>query len=362
MVLVVAAVIALAIIAGLIFYFLNNKPVAPVATVQEKSATKTEEPAKIKEETITPLHLEYALKNFGPGNSNAISYYIENKTVCDGRDAYLGVAKFQTGGNNPQMQYAKFTIYTDNGQMAISTWVNETGMAFDDAISKYNDMNLPLMLSEIFTYAGKNLNSAEYWRTESPILLKGVYTGQSMGDYSIVPQENDNTGAVACKKFKIIVKSTNTDGYFNSCVAQKINDIDLPFTVSMAFENAQGPSWTLKSFDNEKSGIAWIPQCLLPVACKYIAAPPQSEKTACAANGGQIETNYDEQGCAAEYKCMTQTDRAAAAIKRMQNPECPVNQKVADKVLQCWKNNQPNFDPNGYDNAGCMINIANCRQ
>lgn len=354
-------ILVLAISGGLFFYFQNEKTI-PAPILRQSEQKKEDAETKPAEESITPLRLDYAISNFGPGQSNTISYYIENKTTCDNRPAYLGLMEIRPNDKNSQTQYAKFTIYADNGQMAVSTWVNETGMAFDDAVSKYNDLDLPLTLNRLFAYAGKNFNDREYWETTSPILLKNVFTGQSTGDYSIIPQENDDTGAVPCKKFKMVVKSTDTDGFFNVCVARKIGDINLPFVVSMAFENAQGPGWTLKNFANEKSKIAWIPQCLAPVACENIIQPAQSERTACNLRGGQIETNFDQQGCVTEYKCMTQAEIAAATIARMQNPECLVSQKVLDKILQCRKNNLPNFDPAGYDNSGCLADIANCRQ
>jgi hypothetical protein len=353
-------VAALAISGGLFFYF-QNKETTPIPILQSETKNEAAK-AKPAEESITPLRLDYAISNFGPGQNNTISYYIENKTICDNRPAYLGLMEIQSNDKNSQTQYAKFTIYADNGQMAVSTWVNETGMAFDDAVSRYNDLDLPLMLNGLFAYAGKNFNDSEYRETTSPILLKNVSTGQSTGDYSIIPQENDNSGAIPCKKFKMVVKSTNTDGFFNACVAQKIGDINLPFVVSMAFENAQGPGWTLKSSSNEKSKVAWIPQCLVPITCENIAQPAQSERTACNLRNGQIETNFDQQGCITEYKCMTQAEIASATIARMQNPQCSVSQKVIDKYLQCRKNNMPNFDPAGYDQQGCLVDIVNCRQ
>lgn len=347
--LIIVAVIGIAIVAGLVFYFQGKR-----------NTGETPGSTKEKEEVITPLRLDYTIKNFGPGGANTFSYYIEKKKSCDNREAYLGLIKIQSNDDNSQPQYAKFTIFADNGQTAVTSWSNETNMAFDDIAPFYNELNLPLMLNELFVYAGKNFNSNEYWETENPVLLKDVSTGRSMGDYSIIPLEEDSNGLVPCKKFKIVMKTTNTDGYFTACVARKIGDISLPFIVSFAFQNEQGPSWELKSFASEKSGIAWVPQCLKPVTCAYITEPSQAERIACSSGGGQIENDFDEQGCIKEYKCLAQLEIASLAISRVQNSGCQINQAVLNKYLQCRKNNMPNFDPVAYDNQGCLIDI-NCR-
>lgn len=354
-ILIVVVIIAIAIILGLAFYFQGRKKEGILGT--EGTAGLNEEK---KEETITPLRLDYTINNFGPGGANTLSYYIEKKKSCDNREAYLGLIKVQTNDKNSQPQYAKITIFTDNGEMAVTSWSNETNMAFDDITPFYNELDLPLMLNEIFVYAGKNFNSNEYWETENPILLKDVSTGRSKGNYSIIPLEEDNSGLVPCKKFKIVMKTTNVDGYFTACVARKIGDISLPFIVSFAFQNEQGPSWELKSFTSEKSGIAWVPQCLKPVTCAYVTEPSQTERIVCNSGGGQIENDFDEKGCIKAYKCMSQSDRAKEAISRVQNPTCQINQIVLNKYLQCLKNNIPNFDTTKYDNQGCLTDI-NCR-
>jgi len=358
----IVAILVLVAISGLFVYYRNkNTGQTPVPVQKEAEIKASGTEIDQKEETITPLRLDYAINNFGPGGNGTMSYYIENKTTCDNRQAFLGLMKMQSNDKNLQPQYGKFSLFSDNGQIAVSQWNNETSLAFDDAKPTYNDLNLLLTLNGIFAYAGKNFNSKEYLETESPVLLKGVSTGRSVGDYSIIPQEFDNGGIVPCKKFKIAVKSTNTNGSFTACVAQNIGGIELPFIVSLAFDSQQGPSWKLVNFANEKSKIAWIPQCLAPVTCNYIAEPAATDNVACAAGGGRIETESDGQGCVKAYKCLTQTEIAKTMIQKMQNPECPVNQKVLDKYLQCQKNNKPNFDPAGYDDKGCLLDITNCR-
>jgi hypothetical protein len=251
-------------------------------------------------------------------------------------------------------------MFADNGQMAVSQWNNESNLAFDDAAPFYNETNLPLAISEIFAYAGKNFSSSEYWEAKDPIVLKNVSTGRSTGSYSVIPLEEDSSGLVPCKNFKVVAKTTNMDGYFTACVAREIGGVSLPIVVSLAFQNEQGPGWKLKNFANEKSGIAWVPQCLKPVVCNYVAEPSQTEKISCGAKGGQFENNFDSQGCITEYKCLTELEMAAAAISRVQNPSCQVDQTVLNKYVQCRKNNKPNFGQTRYDDQGCLADI-NCR-
>jgi len=358
-VLIAAAIIAIAATAatGLFFYSQNQKD-----TSQTPAQTK-EEPKKEevkKEGTVNPLRLNYTMSNSGPGGANTISYYIESKKICGDREAYLGVTKIQNNNNPSQPQYAKFSIFADNGQMAASQWNKETNLAFDDATSSYNELDLPFIINDIFSYAGKNFNSNEYWETKDPIVLKDVSTGRSTGSYSIIPLEENSSSSIPCKNFKIVAKTTNTDGYFTACVARKIGDVNLPIVVSFAFENEQGPSWKLESFANEKSGIAWVPQCLSPVVCNYVAEPSQTEKISCSSKGGNFESDSDEQGCIKEYKCLTEIEKANAAISRVQSPSCQINQAVLNKYLQCQKNNKPNFDQTGYDDKGCLTDIT-CR-
>ncbi|MFA5746579.1 MAG: hypothetical protein WC926_00680 [Candidatus Paceibacterota bacterium] len=353
-----AAIIAIAATAGAGFFFYKNN-----ASQTADQAGQNSEKGALVEQPIIPLRLDYTINNFGPGGSNGsstLSYYVESKKTCGDREAYLGLMKVENGNDPSRSQYAKFSIFADNGQMAVSQWNNETSMAFDDAAAFYNEMDLPTVVSDIFSYSSKNFNSSEYWEAKEPIILKDVSTGRSIGNYSIIPLEEDNSKLVPCKKFKIIAKTSNMDGYFTACIAKEISGVSVPLVVSFAFENEQGPSWELKSFSNEKSGIAWVPQCLAPVSCEYVAEPSQNERTACNAKDGQYESVPDEKGCVKEYACKTYLEMANETISRFQNPNCQIDQTVLDKYLQCRKDNKPNFDPANYDDQGCLTDI-DCR-
>jgi len=360
---IIVAVIVVATAAG---YFLMIRPTAKnaVAPGVEKPQTVASDPVPAKEtskvETIAPLELEYVVKNFGPGKSINISYYFEKKQQCSGRDAYLGVAKLGLPDNKFDTQWAKLAVFSDNGELGISTWTREEGLAFDDAVSYYDDMNIPLFVNELFIAAGKNFNDPQYWQSEAPVILKDAATGRSKGDYSIINQGEDISALTPCTKFKIITKTTNMDGYFNVCVAKKIGEVNLPFVVYMNFQNEQGPSWKLTNITSEKSGVAWTPQCLNAPKCAYVADPTPAERNQCRQTGGQINADMDQSGCIIKYQCQSESDQAIAAIARTQNPSCGINQKLLEKYLLCRKNNQSNYDPVEYDDSGCLSDIT-CR-
>lgn len=88
------------------------------------------------------------MNNLGPGGNISITFWLEDKKKCNGRDAYLGLMSIEGGEFSGEKIYAKITIYADNGEMAISNFANgENGLAFDDMSSQYNEFNIPLTLT-----------------------------------------------------------------------------------------------------------------------------------------------------------------------------------------------------------------------
>ncbi len=359
-ILILLAVILLAIAAAAGFLWMSARKASPLPENMPLSVSNDGDetpPAAPEPQTIAPLRLDYELKNFGPGQNITLSYFFEKKQTCARGAAYLGVAKLVSSDGRFNNQYAKLAAYEDSGELGLSTWTNEGSLAFDDAVPYFNEMNVPLFVSELFIAAGKNFNDEEYWRSGAPVILKDVVFGRSKGNYSIIYQGEDAAAAIPCTKFKIVGKTTNMDGYFNVCVAKKINEVNLPFMVYMEFENEQGPQWQLKNAAKEESGIAWTPQCLEAVKCPYVAEPASDDRSRCA---GQIEPKTDSSGCVEEYRCVSEIDRAKEAIARAQNPDCAIDQKLLEKYLACRKNNQPNYDPVKYGEDGCLRDI-NCR-
>ncbi|MDD4271676.1 MAG: hypothetical protein PHF50_02635 [Patescibacteria group bacterium] len=335
-----------------------KKQSAEVPAAGEKSSEKL-----AIAENFQPLKLVYELKNFGPTGPSGklnMTIWLEGVERCAGREAYVGLIKMDNGGQNSA--FSKLTIFADNGETAVSRSDNEDKLAFDDMQSEYDQLNIYLTLNSIFAYAGKNFNAPEVWSASAPIILKNVDSGMSLTDYSVIRQTENTAGVLACQKFKIVAKGTNMNGTMNACAAKEVNGIKLPFMVSFDFGSAgQGsPSWQLKSYSAEKSGIAFVPQCMEPIKCTYIKEPAQAEKTACAARGGQFDQQRTEQGCITEYKCLTQEEIVSQSISNMQRPGCPINQAVLDQALKCRKNNQPNFSISNYDESGCALSLA-CR-
>ncbi len=348
----------------------NDQPEKSAAPVTDNPSAQ---PAA--KEVFEPLKLSYELKNFGPVGPNGklgITIYLEGKQQCAGRDAYVGVMKTDSDGQNssqsdsPQenySQWSKITVFADNGEIAVSRAENEDKLAFDDMQSEYDQLNISLTLNSIFAYAGKNFNSSDVWTSATPVILKNVDSGMSLTDYSVIRQEEQTTGVLPCQKFKIVAKGTSMEGTINACVAKEVNKIKLPFVVSMAFgdQGQGGPSWQLVSYSKERSGITYAPQCMEPVKCAYIKEPTQTERNVCNAKGGQIEQQRTEQGCVAEYKCLTQEEIINNRLSQMQRPGCLINEAIKNKLFGCRKNNQPNFDVTNYDESGCAASVA-CRQ
>ncbi len=360
LILSVVAVISLATVLVLGASLQNKQPQKSAVADKE---TPSEKP-KAKE-SFEPLKLSYELKNFGPvapGEKLIMTLWLEGKEQCAGREAYVGVMKMENSGQNSSSQWSKVTIFADNGEMAVSKFESEDKLVFDDMQSEYNQLNIFLTLNSIFAYAGKNFNSPDVWSSTVPILLKDVDSGMSISDYSIIRQEEQTTGVLPCRKFKIVSKGTNMEGTINACVVREIGKIKLPFSVAFDFGNTgqNVPSWELVSYSKEKSGIDFVPQCLEPVKCVYAKEPDQNERSACDSKGGQIEQQRTEQGCIKEYKCLTQEEIAVEGISRMQRPGCPINDKVKNEVLDCRKNNQPNFNITNYDGNGCALDVS-CR-
>jgi hypothetical protein len=324
----------------------NNTQVAP-------------EPVK---QTFEPLKLVYLVKNAGgPQGDITVAFYLEDETECTGRDAYVGIMKV-TGAQFNGAMHSKITIYADTGEMASSSTVGrEEELAFDNSVSVYSDFSIPLTMNTIFAEGGKNFNSPEYANLTSLVLLRNVENGYSLTNYSIAMQGNDASGVLPCRKYKLIAKGTNVDGYYTACAVTGIGKIMEPFIVSYTFENNQGPNWKLMNYSNEKSGIMFLPQCLDVVKCKYVPQLPQSAQTECRAKSGQIESTRDTNGCLIEYRCLTQEDLVDQSIMRTQRPDCMINPAVKAKLLDCRKNNMQNFDVTQYDDNGCSVDVM-CRQ
>lgn len=350
-------ILVLGLLAAVVFLF-SGAGCKKSGSLPEEAASSAK---SAKKEVLEPLKLVYTLKNFGPKQELTATFWFEEKKQCGSREAYLGLMKLESDEPDFHPMFAKTAIFVDNGEMAVSKFVtNEEDLAFDDLTSQLNEFNIPLAYNNIFAYAGKNFNAPEVWESTAPIILKDVDSGTSISDYSLIRQTEDSAGLTPCQKFKLIVKGTSMDGFFNSCVAKQIGKINLPFIVSLAFANEQGPSWALKSYASEKSGIAWTPQCLESVKCQYVAQPSESARRECGLNSGQMETIKDEKGCVKEQKCVTQKEIVEQSISRTQRPGCSINSEVKKKLLNCRKKNQPNFDVTRYDENGCSQEIV-CR-
>jgi hypothetical protein len=341
------------------------KPTKQATEPPTPMAVPTAVTAPAPEPKMEPLKLVYGLKNiFGPNTTAEVTYWLEEAKTCDGREAYLGLMKTTSPGNGDE-RYAKITIYKDNGEMAVTRFNNVDSLAFDDAVAEYNSLVIALPVSNIFAAAGKNFNDEANWSATTPNILKAVDNGQEVADYSIIPQaeRTDATLAAPCRDFKIIEKGANVNASFQACLSRDIGKTKLPLAVSFGFigDNANSPSWSLKSFVNEKSGVAWVPQCVKGVKCTAPKVFSDSDRRACNGKGGQVQSVNDESGCNTGYKCLSQEELAEQAIGRTQPPNCTVNPAVKQKLVDCRKQNKQNYDPIRYDDNRCLMDIT-CRQ
>ncbi len=310
-------------------------------------------------EVLKPLKLVYTVKNFGPRRELTETIWIESKEQCSKREAYYSVVKIESLKENFSPIWAKAIIFADNGDLVMSRFGREDNLAFDNLVSEYNEFNIPTIFNSIFAYANKNFNSPEVWSATVPILLKRVDSGQSLTDYSFIRQEENTAGVLPCQKFKVVAKGTNFEGTANGCVAQGIGQVKVPLIVSFSLGEG-GPAWELKSYAEEKSGVASVPQCLERVRCTYVPELSETDQRVCRSQGGQVEPNRNDQGCTLKYQCLTAEQIVDQAITRSQRPGCPIKPELKNRLLQCRKQNQPNFDVIKYDEGGCALNAV-CR-
>jgi hypothetical protein len=327
---------------------------------QRQDNEKKDDADTITQAEFKPLKLEYTAGNLGPLSGATATYWLDQRATCDGREAYQGIMKISSAQEEVEGMIAKITVYADNGEMATSNFdKDEEALVFDDAVSYLNEFNLLLTVNSLFAYAGDNFNTSSVWDTTTPVALSDVDSGTSVSDYSLIKQDETTVGDVSCQQFKIVAKGTNVDGYFTGCVSRELG-ISLPFIVSFAFENEQGPHWELTAHASESSGITYLPQCLEPIRCIYVAQPAEDVRTQCETSGGQQEQIRDEHGCTTEYRCVSGEEYATERIRQYQNPACDVNEAVKNELVQCQQDGKPNFD-GLYNEHGCIYDIE-CRE
>ncbi|MDP3245272.1 MAG: hypothetical protein Q8M83_06505 [bacterium] len=310
--------------------------------------------------SFTPLKLVYSLQNFGSAQDITATFWLEKKEVCNSRDAYLGLMKLTGETLGESGITAKFIVYADNGEVAMTKFVaRESELIFGDFIPQYNDLPILLPLNSIFAFAGKNFITSEIWRSTAPLLLKQVDSGISLTDYAIVSDGEDASGQLPCQKFKIIAKGTDINGTLAGCFVKEIAGVKLPFVASFAFEDIKnGPQWQLKSYSKESSGIDWTLQCLPTVTCKRAEHLSDAEKSVCFSRGGNEEPVKDKYGCVESYRCQTLEEAADKVLAAQQREDCPVNVGLRAKIIQCRVNNKNNFEVVKYNNSGCATEIA----
>lgn len=315
-------------------------------------------------ETITgvslelPLHLEYETKaRVGEEEiSRILDFWIESEINCNGKEAYYGIMGYR---ERDAVGYAKITVYKEDGAIAISTTVDESNLAFTNAIASGSFSNhLPLMINDIFKYAGKNFMESNVWDSTTPELLNNVVTPNGMLNYSVFNKGANNSFSMPCIGFNLFEKGMYVDSKYYFCVLDK-EDYEFPFVVNSTDTRTGKQLWALTLYEEENSNIDSSPECIEFIKCPYV------ELKTCP-SGEQLSTEQDEKGCIKEYKCLTLFEQAEWFIRQNMPNDCELIEGLVQEVLDCYTLHQPNFNPQmdiiyTRDENECIIDTT-CRE
>jgi len=334
---------------------------APATTPPVTTPPVTAPPAPVKE-VFKPIKLVYLVKNTG-GNDVTVTLWLEKEKDCNGRKTLAGIENLKMIGDKGEGAWAKVTVYTDTGESGVSVTTSRSDMAFDDLKPWAQDLNIYLTINEMFANGGKNFVTDAVWNSTEPTLLKNVESISSFANYSIFRTGKTFTDkALPCVEFKLAEKSSaGYGGTYNLCVAEMSKDVPLPFVVAVGYDvkaGEGGPAWSLQSFSNEASGEVFVPQCLEPVKCKYVAVPANSGE--CTDAGGSMEAIKDDKGCPLRYECWTRDKIVLNELKHRQRPGCAdPSAEIVSAARACF-DQQKDIDPESNSN-GCMVSIRGCK-
>ncbi|MCX6767844.1 MAG: hypothetical protein NTY90_03905 [Candidatus Micrarchaeota archaeon] len=336
----------------------------PVATVQATATpTPTPTPTPVP---VTPLRLDYEFSQSqgpqGQGGGQApqqrkmyITLWLNDEKDCGGKAALVGLVKASEDATQPddRSSWAKVTAFRENGEMAFSSNMQKSDLAFDSAKPAVPDFDFFLTLNGLFAQAGRNFNTDEVWNASIPVILRNVRFGDGTLNISVVKGEDSNAYAVPCTKFSLLAQGAGP-GEMSACVAKTGAKMPLPFVASFAVGSDM--QVTLKKVSSEKAAAAYFPQCMAVVKCKTVARPTDAQEQGCRAREGSFDAVRDENNCVASYQCMTQRDRAIDNIQRSQAPDCPApGSSLVDKAIACSSKPNWNFQQ-GSD--GCIRDIS----
>ncbi|VVC02824.1 Uncharacterised protein [Candidatus Burarchaeum australiense] len=357
-------IFALLLVSLLLLGCSGGQPSTPPATtppatppVTQPPVTTTPTPPAV---TFSPIKMDYQVPDMsGPGRNVDMTLWLEKKMTCNGRDALVGVQKISQGqGNNA---WSKVTVYLDNGEFAASEWKSESELAFDDLRSTAQNFEIYLTLNDIFNLGGKNFVTDAVWNSSEPTILKNVESMSSLSNYSIVKTGKTLTNyPVPCTEFRLAEKSAaGYSGTYSICVAGMSNEMPLPFVVAVGYDQEQGgPSWTMKSFSHEASGVVSVSQCLDVVKCSYVPWPSNAQ--ACESQNGTIQGMNDDKGCVTRYECWLPEQRALNRLKDMQAPSCPAPSDALVQAAAVCISEQMDFGVES-NSQGCATSVSACR-
>ncbi|MFH1696855.1 MAG: hypothetical protein ABH854_03045 [Candidatus Diapherotrites archaeon] len=323
-----------------------------------------------KTEIELPLAFTYTVpmyKEEGVKLDRHIVYYLEKEIKCGGRDAIAGaMSSYDEDESAEHTQWAKFTLYLDNGEFGSSGWMNKSGLAFDDAVPGKTGQTLLTQLNSIFAGSGKNLNSQEIWESDIPTLLKNVYYqgssfGDITGDLSVIKKGASSAYTKPCTEFSVNVKSSNGfNGEIVYCITGTDSEIGLPYSVSISTPQMKNSNNTeLKKVEKKASGAPLYPQCMESVGCEAPKFMTNEEREACKSAGKRVQELRDKEGgCITAYECLSDQEAVRMNIIKSQPEQCQEpSSELIQKVIKCLEKVQGDKITPQYDNQGCIVSV-----
>lgn len=333
-----------------------EQPALPNASAANNTTNATAAPPEPEPEPFNPISLSYKFSDSGPqGQAMDFDYYFDENTTCNGRPALNGIVKV-TDPRSQGSSYAKITVYLDTGEAVYSDYMGESDLAFDTATPKMVDFDFAFALQTITARGGKSFLSEEVWNATKPVLFKNIAAFGGVGDYSVIQTGTSTSAGLYCKNFTVATKTSSMDGQILMCL-HRLSDVNLAFLASGGFPGNDTPSWQLAGMSRAKSGIAYYPQCLVPIVCPSVAKPLQEEYDNCSAQGNSLEAEKDSRNCVSAFKCLTREEQANKSISQNQRPGCSVDDALVQQVASCWNlQGNVNYQEN---QQGCIIS-AEC--
>lgn len=285
-------------------------------------------------EAFEPVYLAYVLDSplMGQGwNGVEVTYYFEKESECGGKPAYLGVAKTYNGDSG-QLYWMKTTLYTDNFSLAVSDNLDTAALAFDDAVSRRVQLNIPFFLHDIMLQGG--VDAPDEWKEGDVLIARDVLLFTSeLYDVSIAYVGEGEVSGIMCSNFSLALKSK-----MNNPVPIEVCEAEIggmPVTLYFSLDTGEEGQmrWYLEEYGHSSSGKPVYHQCLDVVACPPVP-DTSSEEAECLSSDGAMYVLMDRDNCYAGAACLSREGTYAHVSDESGN-------SVADIEVCAWAGEEP---------------------